>query len=124
MEKEARDKFKVFFFFIEFLKNLLQHLYLYFQINARQCRFIYEILRLQNTNIHDEREYEAYRLDIKKRLNLTYHKQRTEIKKLEKSGIDPQWIHASLPTVEERIEQLKAEYKVGIRHFLKNPFKI
>lgn len=76
-------------------------------------------MRLHNTNIHDETEYEAYRLDIKKRLNLTYHKQRMEIKKLEKSGIDPQWIHASLPTVEERIEQLKTEYKVGIRIFLK-----
>lgn len=80
-------------------------------------------MRLHNTNIHDETEYKAYRLDIKKRLNLTYHKQRMEIKKLEKSGIDPQWIHASLPTVEDRIEQLKTEYKVGIRICLTRSLK-
>lgn len=86
-----------------------------FQINPKQCRTIYEILRLHITNLHNELEYKAYRLDIKKRLNLTYHKQKSEIKKLEKCGIDSQWIHAGLPTTEERIEQLKEEYKVNVQ---------
>lgn len=88
------------------------------QINARQCRTIYEILRLHHTNINDESEYRAYRLAVKKRLNLTYHKQKSEIKTLVRLGIDAQWIHAGLPTTEERIEQLQTEYKVSGFHWV------
>lgn len=82
------------------------------QINSRQCRIIYEILRLYHTNIHNEREYRNYRLDVKKRLNLTYHKQKLDIKKLEKAGMDSQWMLAGLASTSERIEQLKEEYQV------------
>jgi len=39
-----------------------------FKINAKQSRTIYEILRLLYTNVNDENEYKAYRLDVKKRL--------------------------------------------------------
>lgn len=81
------------------------------QINPKQARVIYEILRLHNTDEENVDQYKQYRLDIKKRLNLTFHKQKADAKKLEKSGIDPQWITASMPTVEERIEQLRAEYQ-------------
>lgn len=81
------------------------------KINAKQCRVIYEILRLAATNVDDEEEYRAYRLDVKKRLNIAYNRQRMYMRKLEKSGVDPHLIKASLPTPEERIEQLRNEFQ-------------
>lgn len=81
------------------------------KINSKQCRVIYEILRLAATNVDDEEAYRAYRLDVKKRLNLSYNRQLMYMRKLEKSGVDPQLIKASLPTPEERIEQLRTEYR-------------
>lgn len=90
------------------------------QINPKQCRIIYEILRLRCTNVNDESEYKAYRLDVKKRLNANYHKQLSDLKKLEKAGQDLNLISAGIATPQERIEQLKQEYKVrsiGIKSF-------
>lgn len=81
------------------------------KINSKQCRVIYEILRLAATNVDDEEAYRAYRLDVKKRLNQAYNRQRMYMRKLEKTGVDPQLIKASLPTPEERIEQLRTEYR-------------
>lgn len=81
------------------------------QINPKQARVIYEILRLHHTDEDNESQYKEYRLEIKKRLNLTFHKQKSDVKKLEKCGIDPQWITAGMPSVDERIEQLRDEYQ-------------
>ena len=38
----------------------------------KQARRVYEILRFQATNLADIEEYRAYRLDIKRRLNIPY----------------------------------------------------
>ncbi len=64
--------------------------------------------------MNDEKEYKAYRLVVKKRLNVNYHKQQSDLKKLEKAGQDLNLISASIATPQERIEQLKIEYKVRI----------
>lgn len=88
------------------------------QINSRQSRIVYEILRLGVTNIHNEAEYKDYRLCVKKRLNIPYHKQRTDCARMEKAGCDMQLALAALPTKEERIEQLKEEYQVNYDHKL------
>lgn len=82
------------------------------KINPRQSRIVYEILRLGATNVNDEREYRGYRLDVKKRLNGPHQKQKNDIKRMEKAGVDVQRTLASLPTTDVRIEQLKEEYKV------------
>lgn len=116
MIAEAKNKFKVKFGKITKL-NIMIFSPTHTQINARQCRTVYEILRLLHTNVNDESEYRAYRLAVKKRLNLTYHKQKSEIKTLVRLGVDTQWIHAGLPTTEERIEQLQIEYKVIVLFF-------
>lgn len=91
------------------------HAFLYvpfcIQINPRQSRIVYEILRLGATNINNEADYTAYRLSVKKRLNIPYHKQRADLHRIEKSGNDIQMALASLPTKEERMEQLKDEYQ-------------
>lgn len=82
------------------------------KINPRQCRIVYEILRLNATDLDNPDEYQAYRLAVKKRLNIAYHKQRADIMRMEKAGVDMQMTLASLPTKEQRIDQLKEEYKV------------
>lgn len=64
-----------------------------------------------HTNIHNEKEYRELRLDIKKRLNLVYFKQLRDIEKMTKVGVDTQWMTATLPSKEERLEQLHKEYK-------------
>lgn len=63
--------------------------------------------------MNNESEYKAYRLDVKKRLNANYHKEMRDLKKLEKAGQDLNLISAGLATPQERIEQLKIEFKVG-----------
>lgn len=87
-----------------------------FKINPRQCRIVYEILRLNAINVNDEDEYKAYRLCVKKRLNAPHHKQKEDLKKMEKRGVDVTATAATIPTTEERIEQLKEEYQVRIEN--------
>lgn len=82
------------------------------KINALQCRRVYEILRLLNTNKNKEDEYMAYRLDIKKRLNMIYIKQRRDLDKLEKRGMDTTALRLALTPQQERIDQLREEYNI------------
>lgn len=84
-----------------------------FKINPKQCRIVYEILRLNAININDPEEYKAYRLCVKKRLNVPHHKQKEDLKKMEKRGVDVSTTSATVPTIEQRIEQLKEEYEVS-----------
>lgn len=73
--------------------------------------------------MNDEHEYKAYRLDVKKRLNTPYHKQIIELKKLEKAGQDFNLISAGIATPQERMEQLKVEFNVGVAtDFVRFPF--
>ena len=37
-----------------------------------QCRRVYEILRLRVTDLSNAEEYKAYRLEVKKRLNIPF----------------------------------------------------
>lgn len=81
------------------------------KLNPRQCRKVYEIIRLFYTNIHDKEDYTSYRLDVKKRLNAVYHKQLSDIKKMEKAKMDTEWLRARMPNLKLRIEQLHEEYE-------------
>lgn len=65
----------------------------------------------------NEAEYRAYRLCVKKRLNVPFHKQRADLTRMSKHGIDVQMTMAGLPTTDERIEQLKEEYQVISEYF-------
>lgn len=82
------------------------------KINSIQCRRVYEILRLLHTNRNNDEEYRAYRLDIKKRLNMIYIKQRRDLDKLEKRGMDTTALKLALTPQQERIDQLHEEYKI------------
>lgn len=80
------------------------------KICARQARVVYEILRLDVLDRGDADAYRSYRLAVKKRLNLAYYRQRQDVVKMERMGIDPQWMRAQMPTLDERLEQLSGEY--------------
>lgn len=95
-----------------FSKEMIQAAKEHFKINPRQCRTIYEILRLKATNTNDPKDYQEYRLCVKKRLNVPHHKQKEDLKKVQKRGIDITAAEATIPSTEERIEQLKQEYQV------------
>lgn len=93
MALEARDKFK---------------------INKRQARRIYEILRLKVTDLSNEKEYRDYRLEVKKRLNVPYKRERRDLKKLEsvvKSLDKKETSNVILLPNEQRIQALEKEYR-------------
>ena len=83
-----------------------------FKINPKQCRIIYEILRLKVTDKKKLVEYKSYRLDVKKRLNMNYLKEMRNLKKLVDRGFKmPVEKKLLLPSSEENIEQLDGLYK-------------
>uniref|UniRef100_A0A1B6KWX0 Histone acetyltransferase type B catalytic subunit n=2 Tax=Graphocephala atropunctata TaxID=36148 RepID=A0A1B6KWX0_9HEMI len=79
-----------------------------FKINKKQARRVYEILRLKETNVHDDSDFSSFRLDVKRRLNIPFQKETALIKKL-KSQLeeDPQLATAlGLKTPEQRFDTL------------------
>ncbi|XP_058118340.1 histone acetyltransferase type B catalytic subunit [Anopheles ziemanni] len=92
-------------------KEMLQQAREHHLINAKQCRVVYEILRLGATDLDDEEQYRAYRIEVKKRLNMNYSKHRRDLARAKKRGVDVTAALCGLPSVAERIESLNAEYK-------------
>jgi len=83
-----------------------------FKINPKQSRIIYEILRLGVTKTENKAEYKKYRLDVKKRLNMVYLKEKRDMKKLAERGFKiPADKKLALPSIEENMEQLDGMYK-------------
>lgn len=97
-----------------FSKDMLKEAKEKFKINPKQCRVVYEILRLAQINTKDDAEYRNYRLEVKKRLNLNYSKHRRDLLRLQKRGVDVSGAFSILPSLEDRIEQLNAEYKQDV----------
>ncbi|XP_032673414.1 histone acetyltransferase type B catalytic subunit [Odontomachus brunneus] len=89
-----------------------------FKINKKQARTVYEILRLRATNIANEEEYRAYRLDVKGRLNIPYKRKENEEKKLERALMYVDKRANPLPPLEQRIQLLDKEYR-----FLEEEYK-
>nr|CAG4639199.1 EOG090X06NC [Daphnia magna]SVE80131.1 EOG090X06NC [Daphnia magna]SVE81329.1 EOG090X06NC [Daphnia magna]SVE82507.1 EOG090X06NC [Daphnia magna] len=83
------------------------------KINKKQARRVYEILRFQATNLADFEEYRAYRLDVKRRLNIPYQKEASDYKKLQKA-LNPEELRSTLSTStkEQRIENLDKQYQM------------
>ncbi|CRK89279.1 CLUMA_CG003038, isoform A [Clunio marinus] len=91
MAQEAKDKFK---------------------INPKQSRIVCEILRLGVIDTNNKAEYKAYRIDVKKRLNMNYLKEKRDMKKLTDRGFKvPADKKLLLPSVEENMEQLEGMYR-------------
>jgi len=103
MELEAREKLK---------------------LNRRQSRRVYEILRLRATNRSDTQQYKAYRLDIKRRLNIPFQKNSRDFRKLQ-SALNVTELSATMNgfSAEQRMELLEkqfneclAEYQLVLAH--------
>lgn len=92
-------------------KEMLEEAKAKYKINPKQCRVVYEILRLAATNRANPQEYKDYRLEIKKRLSMYYAKQKRDLMRAEKRGVNVASAMAMLPTDEQRLEQLQVEYK-------------
>ena len=98
MLKEAKEQLKIF---------------------PKQTRIIYEIIRLAHTNKENEAEYKSYRLEVKKRMNMTYLRQKRDLDKVLKKGIKVDAEKMMMPTVQERMEQLAVEFKVTEAYYEK-----
>ncbi|XP_054262590.1 histone acetyltransferase type B catalytic subunit [Macrosteles quadrilineatus] len=80
-----------------------------FKINKKQARRVYEILRLKETNVHNDDESKSFRLDVKRRYNILFQKEAKLMKKLKPLlDQDPQ-LHTNLglKTPEQRFEILE-----------------
>ncbi|XP_053695779.1 histone acetyltransferase type B catalytic subunit [Sabethes cyaneus] len=93
-----------------FSKEMLKEAKEKYKINPKQCRVIYEILRLSVVDKKNETDYRNYRVEVKKRLNLNSSKHQRALTRLQKRGVDVSAALSLLPTLEDRIEQLHAEY--------------
>lgn len=83
-----------------------------FKINPKQSRIIYEILRLGATDAENHAEYKAYRVEVKKRLNMNYLKEKRDMKRVLDRGFKISTDKKlSLPSTEENMEQLEGMYK-------------
>lgn len=74
---------------------------------------MYEILRLSVTDKQNEKEYKLYRIEVKKRLNIIYSKQRRSLQKIQDRGFPVTASQNMLPSIQERMEQLINEYDVS-----------
>ncbi|XP_046846730.1 histone acetyltransferase type B catalytic subunit-like [Xenia sp. Carnegie-2017] len=89
------------------------------KVNQHQCRRVYEILRLGATNLNDPEEHRKYRLEIKKRLNAPFQKEKADLKKLQRVLTADEYAAAvanisqreQLNILEENYRETIAEYK-------------
>jgi len=95
-----------------FLDEMAQESKLKLKLNKKQSRRIYEILRLKVTDRENQDQYRAYRLDVKKRLNIPFQKQQTDFIKLHQT-LRPEELRAAmdLTSKEQRLEHLDRQYQ-------------
>ncbi|XP_063694896.1 histone acetyltransferase type B catalytic subunit-like [Bolinopsis microptera] len=83
-----------------------------YKITAVQVRKIYELLRLRATDVSKAEEYKKYRLEVKRRLNIPFQKEKKSLQKLEKF-LQPQEYEAVLQSksVDNQHEFLEKSYR-------------
>ncbi|PSN37476.1 Histone acetyltransferase type B catalytic subunit [Blattella germanica] len=82
------------------------------KLNKKQARRVYEILRLQATDVHNCEQYRRYRLYVKNRLNVPYQKEQQDLKRY-RERLKDQDVQAALSFAnsEQRLENLDREYR-------------
>merc|ERR1712046_27845 len=68
------------------------------KICKKQARRVYEIIRLHYTSLANKEEYKNYKLDVKKRLNIPYQKEQSQLSKLQKL-LKPQEFAAAMVNI-------------------------
>lgn len=56
----------------DFSKNMIQEARNQCKINEKQCRRVYEILRLYYTDVNNANDYNGYKMMVKNRLNAPF----------------------------------------------------
>jgi len=82
------------------------------KICKKQARRVYEIIRLHYTSLANKEEYKSYKLDVKKRLNIPYQKEQSQLSKLQKL-LKPQEFAAAMVNItnkEQRLEILEKQF--------------
>merc|ERR1712034_147612 len=82
------------------------------KICKKQARRVYEIIRLHHTSMASPQEYKDYRLDVKKRLNVPYQKEQSQLAKLQKA-LKPEEFAAAMVNItnrEQRLEILEKQF--------------
>ncbi|ESO94305.1 hypothetical protein LOTGIDRAFT_232538 [Lottia gigantea] len=81
------------------------------KLSRRQARRVYEILRLKATDGSNTQQYRDYRLEVKRRLNSPFTKNRRDFQKLKKA-LNPQELDETMNTTEEkRLEYLEKSFE-------------
>ncbi|KJH53111.1 DNA repair helicase [Dictyocaulus viviparus] len=86
MKNVALEKLKITKVDFVAIRNLA-----FASIFKRQCRRVYEILRLKCTNMKDPEEAKAYRLDVKRRLELPMKRNERDWKKIQRALDDNEY---------------------------------
>ena len=92
----------------------MSHIYQFFLI-----RRIYEIIRLHYTSLADQEQYKSYVMDVKKRLNIPYRKEQSQLSKLQKL-LKPQEFAAATANItnkEQRLEILEKQFTELEKHY-------
>ena len=82
-------------------------------------RRVYEIIRLHHTSLSDKDQYKSYKLDVKKRLNVPFQKEQSQLTKLQKL-LKPQEFAAAMVNItnkEQRLEQLEKQFTELETHY-------
>jgi len=94
------------------------------KLGKKQTRRVYEIIRLHWTKkagpLNDNNtEYKNYRIDVKKRLNIPYQKEKNQMAKLKKALKPEEFAAATLTMTnrEQRLESLQAQYNELLDHY-------
>lgn len=89
------------------------------KICRKQARRVYEIIRLHYTSLSNKEEYKEYKLDVKKRLNIPYQKEQSQLAKLQKL-LKPQEFAAAMVNItnrEQRLETLDKQFSELEEHY-------
>jgi len=89
------------------------------KICKKQARRIYEIIRLHYTSMADQEQYRGYKMDVKKRLNIPYRKEQSQLSKLQKL-LKPQEFAAAMVNItnkEQRLEILEKQFTELETHY-------
>ncbi|CAB3994229.1 histone acetyltransferase type B catalytic subunit-like [Paramuricea clavata] len=101
-----------------FSKEMINEARKHRKINQRQCRRVYEILRLEATNLNDAEEHRQYRLEIKKRLNAPFQKEKADLEKL-RFALTPDEYTTAIATMAQReqLNVLEESYQETIKQY-------
>lgn len=100
------------------------------KITKRQSRRVYEILRLKCTDMKDPVEAKAYRLDVKRRLELPMKRNERDWKKIQRALDDNEYaqVAASCVNADQKMQQLQQlfddeveAYKMTIQRMIVHP---